>query len=382
MNVKDILAKLVSFPVLGGENNLEIIYWIQNYIEDFGITSTLVPNKEGTKASLHCRIGPAVNDGAILSGHTDVVPVKGQIWDTDPFILVDKDDKLYARGSADMKGYIACCLAALPTMLNADLKKPIYFAFSYDEEIGCLGAPELIENIKITYSENAKYAIIGEPTMLEPVIGKKGICYIRTEVNGSAGHSSGIHKEVSAIHESMRLILWLENKMKQLSVANKDDRFKPPHSTLHVGQIQGGVATNIVAEYTRFEWDVRIIPKDSIPAIYDEFLDFCREREREVRKLFPEFTITNTQLHPPVPALDTKESDSIVALTQKISGYNTWKTVSYAAEAGQFHEAGYQSIICGPGSIEQAHRANEFTTQDQLNKCVKMLENLVIEFTM
>jgi acetylornithine deacetylase len=381
MNVKDILAKLVSFPVLGGESNLNIIHWIQNYIEDLGVHTTLVPNTEGTKASLHCRIGPAVNAGVILSGHTDVVPVKGQIWDTDPFTLIEKNNKLYARGSADMKGYVACCLAALPKMLKADLQKPIYFAFSYDEEIGCLAAPELIEDIKAAYSENAKYAIIGEPTLLEPVIGKKGVCYIQTEVNGSAGHSSGIHKEVSAIHESMRLILWLENKMKQLSLLYQDDRFDPPHSTIHVGKIQGGIATNIVADYTRFEWDVRVIPKDNIHTIFEEFFTYCKKREQEVGKLFPEFTITNTLLHPPVPALDTKPTDSIVALTQKISGYNTWRTVSYAAEAGQFHEAGYESIICGPGSIEQAHRANEYTTQDQLDKCVEMLEKLIEEFS-
>lgn len=381
MNVEEILAKLVSFPVLGGESNLEIINWIKNYIEAFGVETTLVSNKEKTKASLHCRIGPAVNDGILLSGHTDVVPVKGQVWDTDPFTLVKKNGKLYARGSADMKGYLACCLASLPTMINADLKKPIYFAFSYDEEIGCLAAEELIEHIKKTYTENAKYAIIGEPSLLEPVIGKKGVCYVQTEVNGSAGHSSGIHKEVSAIHESTRLILWLENKMKHLSRAKQDDRFEPPHSTLHVGQINGGVATNIVADYTRFEWDVRVIPKDDIQSIFDEFFAYCKEREQEARKLFPNFTITNTLLHPPVPALDTKETDLIVALTQKISGRNTWKTVAYAAEAGQFHEAGYESIICGPGSIEQAHRANEFTTQEQLDECVEMLKKLVAEFS-
>jgi len=173
MKVEDILAKLVSFPVLGGDHNLEIIHWIQNYIEPFGIATTLVPNKEKTKASLHCRIGPSVDGGVILSGHTDVVPVKGQSWDSDPFILTKKDGKLFGRGSADMKGFIACCLASLPTLVKADLKKPIYFAFSYDEEIGCLAAPELIEHIKKTYSENAKYAIIGEPSSLEPVIGKK-----------------------------------------------------------------------------------------------------------------------------------------------------------------------------------------------------------------
>ena len=379
MRVEHILAQLVSFPVLGGESNLEIIHWIKNYVEDLGVTATLVPNDDLTKASLHCRIGPSVDGGIILSGHTDVVPVEGQDWDTDPFTLTDKNGKLYARGSADMKGYIACCLAALPTMVKADLKTPIYFAFSYDEEIGCLAAPELIKHIKASYLETAKYAIIGEPSMLEPVIGKKGICYIQTEVNGSAGHSSGIHKEVSAIHESMRLILWLESKMIQLSKDNQDERFDPPHSSIHVGQIKGGVATNIVADYTRFEWDVRTIPTDSIPKIFEEFEAYCRDREVELRKLFPAFKITNTLLHPPVPALDTKETDSIVALTQKLSGRNTWRTVAYAAEAGQFHEAGYESIICGPGSIEQAHRANEFTTQEQLDKCVLMLERLVEE---
>ena len=381
MKVEDILAKLVSFPVLGGDHNLEIIHWIQNYIEPFGIATTLVPNEEKTKASLHCRIGPSVDGGVILSGHTDVVPVKGQAWDSDPFILTKKDGKLFGRGSADMKGFIASCLASLPTLVKADLKKPIYFAFSYDEEIGCLAAPELIEHIKKTYSENAKYAIIGEPSSLEPVIGKKGVCYVLTEVNGSAGHSSGIHKEISAIHESTRLIIWLENKMKELSQATQDHRFKPPHSTLHVGQISGGVATNIVADYTRFEWDVRVIPKDDIEAIFNDYFLFCKERELEVRKLFPDFSITNTFVHPPVPALDTKLTDDIVALTQKISGQNSWKTVSYAAEAGQFHEAGYQSIICGPGSIEQAHRANEYTTQEQLNEGVKMLQKLVVEFS-
>ena len=178
----------------------------------------------------------------------------------------------------DMKGYIACCLATLPTLTKADLKKPIYFAFSYDEEIGCLAAPELIEHIKETYPENATYAIIGEPSSLEPVIGKKGVCYVQTEVNGSAGHSSGIHKEISAIHESTRLIMWLENKMNLLSQEKQDDRFEPPHSTLHVGQISGGVATNIVSDYTRFEWDVRVIPKDTIQPIFDDFFAFCKER--------------------------------------------------------------------------------------------------------
>lgn len=381
MKVEDILAKLVSFPVLGGESNLGIIYWIKAYIEEFGIKTTLVPNEDNTKASLHCRIGPQVDGGIILSGHTDVVPVEGQDWITDPFKLVKKDGKLFGRGSADMKGYIACCLAALPYFISSDLKKPIYFAFSYDEEIGCLAAEDLIESIKTTYPEKASYAIIGEPSSLEPVIGKKGVCYVKTEVNGSAGHSSGIHKEISAIHESTKLIIWLESKMKEMSEKNQDNRFDPPHSTIHVGQISGGTATNIVADYTSFEWDVRVIPEDNIQNIFNDFFSYCKKREKEVKEVFPGFKITNTLLHPPVPALNTKETDDIVFLTKKISKSNSWKTVAYAAEAGQYHEAGYQSIICGPGSIEQAHRANEYTTQDQLDKCVVMLKKLTTEFS-
>ena len=175
MHVKDILAKLVSFPVLGGDSNLSILTWIKSYIESHGVTVHLVPNEEGNKASLHCRIGPAVDGGVILSGHMDVVPVEGQEWTTDPFILTDiGDDNLYGRGSSDMKGFLACCLAALPKMTQAQLKKPIYFAFSYDEEIGCLAGTALAKAIKNNYTETPKYAIIGEPSMMEPIIGQKG----------------------------------------------------------------------------------------------------------------------------------------------------------------------------------------------------------------
>lgn len=381
MKVEDILKQLVSFPVLGGDSNLNIIHWIKDYIERHGITTTLVPNTENTKASLHCRIGPAVDGGLILSGHTDVVPVKGQPWNTDPFTLIEKEGKLYARGSADMKGFVACCLAMLPEMIKADLKTPIYFAFSYDEEIGCLAGRELAEHIKSSYTETPKYAIIGEPSLLEPVIGKKGVCYVLTEVNGTAGHSSGIHKEISAIHESTRLILWLEQKMKVLANTSTDERFNPPHSTIHVGQIKGGVATNIVADYTSFEWDVRVIPQDNIHTIFDDYFAYCKEREAEVQQIFPEFKITNTLLHPPVPALDTKETDSILKLVQNLTGNHTWKTVAYAAEAGQFAEAGFESIICGPGSIEQAHRANEFISIEQLEKGMDMMRKLIVEFS-
>ncbi|NQY07410.1 MAG: M20/M25/M40 family metallo-hydrolase, partial [Flavobacteriaceae bacterium] len=295
MNVEEILAKLVSFPVLGGQNNLSILNWIKDYIASYGIETYLVPNEDGTKASLHCRIGPAVEGGVILSGHMDVVPVEGQEWTTDPFILTDKGDgKLYGRGSCDMKGFLACCLATLPKMVQADLKKPIYFAFSYDEEIGCLAAPELARAIKNQYTETPKYAIIGEPSMMEPIIGQKAIYIMETYVKGSAGHSSRIKQEVSAIHEAMRLILWLEKKMDALIEEGRlDERFHPPHSTIHIGLVSGGIAPNVIADKAHFFWDLRTIPKDRVDSIISEFEAYCREREAILRKIYPDFNIEN-----------------------------------------------------------------------------------------
>ena len=379
LSVTEILSRLVSFSVLGGENNMAIILWIKDYIEQFGIDTTLVPNKENTKSSLHCRIGPNVNGGVILSGHTDVVPVEGQNWETDPFVLTDKNDgKLYGRGTCDMKGFVACCLSVLPQLTSSKLTSPIYFAFSYDEEIGCLAAPELIENIQNFYKEKPKFAIIGEPSMMQPIIGHKGICLYDTYVNGSAGHSSGILKEVSAIHESARLILWLESKMKSL-VANGsiDEKFTPPHSSLHVGQINSGIAANVIADKAHFAWDARLIPKDSYKDLIEDFRTFCNEREKELKVRYPDFKITTIEQHPPVPSLNTLEDAEIVSLLKEINPNHNLGTVAYAAEAGQFADAGIESIICGPGSINQAHRANEFIETKELDECIKMLEKLI-----
>lgn len=383
MTVEEILAKLVSYPVLGGESNMSIIHWIKEYIESYGVATTLVPNEEGNKASLHCRIGPAVDGGVILSGHTDVVPVEGQEWTTNPFELTDKGDgKLYGRGSCDMKGFLACCLAALPEMVKTELKKPIYFAFSYDEEVGCLAGPELAKAIHTDYKETPKYAIIGEPSLMEPIVGQKGIYILETYVNGSAGHSSRIKQEVSAIHEAMRLILWLENKMNQLIEDNRlDDRFHPPHSSIHVGLVNGGIAPNVIADKAHFYWDLRTIPMDDTESIVAEFEAFCRQREEELRQIFPGFKIDTIENHPPVPPLDTKADDDVVDLVKRISGKSKLNTVAYAAEAGQFANEGFQTAICGPGSIAQAHRANEFIAKDELVKGMQMMRHLIHELS-
>jgi len=384
MTVEKILEKLVSFPVLGGESNLTIIHWIKEYIESHGIEANLLFNKEKNKASLHCRIGPAVDGGVILSGHTDVVPVEGQEWHTDPFKLIDKGDgKLYGRGSCDMKGFIACCLNVLPEMIEANLETPIYFAFSYDEEVGCLAGPELAKTFNEFYEETPKYAIIGEPSMMEPIVGQKGIYILETYVNGSAGHSSRIKQEVSAIHESTRLILWLENKMNQLIEEGRfDDRFHPPHSTLHVGLVQGGIAPNVIADKAHFYWDLRTIPMDDVDTIIQEFESHCKDREEEMKQIFSGFSIRTEENHPIVPHLDTHEDAEVVEFIKRICKNEKLNTVSYASEAGQFSMEGFQTVICGPGSIAQAHRPNEFIDIEQLHLGVDMLKSLIKELSL
>ena len=384
MTAVEILSKLVSFPVLGGQSNISIAEWIEAYLTEQGVAFRNVPNDDGTKRSIHCRIGPAVDGGLILSGHLDVVPTKGQPWTSDPFELTDKGDgKLYGRGSCDMKGFVACCLSMVPEMKVAQLKVPIYFAWSYDEEIGCLAAPDLAADINNYYSEKPLYAIIGEATSMRPAVGQKGMVIHKVEVNGTAGHSSMIKEQVSAINEAARMILWLETKMNSLIDAGQiDDRFTPPHTTIHCGLMEkSGIAPNVISDAATFYWDMRTIPKDKSSEILNEFQAYCRELKIENRKRFPDFEITITENHPDVPPLDTPEEFEIVPLIRSITGQDELIAVSYAAEARQFAEAGFQSIICGPGDIAQAHRADEFVTKVQLDLCLKMLENLIQTFS-
>jgi acetylornithine deacetylase len=380
--VMKILKSLVSFDVLGGQSNLSILAYIKDYLEHHQVPFELVPNKDGSKASLFCRIGPANNGGVILSGHTDVVPVKGQAWTSPPFELMEKEDKLYARGSCDMKGFLACCLANVENFKNATLKKPIYFAFSYDEEIGCLAAPALARAIKNYYTEKIQYAIIGEPTMMVPMVGQKGICVFKTTVRGSAGHSSRIKQEVSAIHVAAKLVTWLEEKMDSLVKNGEiDNRFKPNHTSIHVGQFNGGIAPNVIADKCEFYWDVRTIPKSSLAAIKADFDDYCQNLETQLKQKNELAKIETIIDHPAVPPLDTPEHLDVVRLIKKISGQHQTDTVAYAAEAGQFAEVGFEAVICGPGDIAQAHRANEFVAKEQLTKCMNMLQELITEMS-
>ncbi len=379
---KEILSDLVAYDVLGGESNLAIVDYIIEYLNEKEIPYRLVPNETLDKSSIHCRIGPAVDGGLIFSGHMDVVPVAGQDWHTDAFELTEIGDKLYARGSCDMKGFLACCLTSVDMFKNSKLTKPVYFAFSYDEEIGCLAGPDLVKAINKDYSEKPTFAIIGEPSMMQPIVGQKGICVLETTVYGSAGHSSRIKQEVSAIHVAARLISWLEDKMDALIKAGKiDERFNPAHTSLHVGTINAGIAPNVIADKCSFHWDVRVIPGDLIAEIVADFKAYCDEMEVELKKRFSGARIVTEEHHPPVPPLSTALESPMIPLICKVSGSDVLGTVAYAAEAGQFSLGGFETVICGPGDIAQAHRANEFIAIDQLEQCLTMMKKIADEFS-
>lgn len=375
---QDLLGQLVSFPVLGGQSNRAIAEFISTYLTEAGITHQIVPNETKDKLAIHCRIGPAVDGGVILSGHTDVVPTEGQNWQTNPFQLTQKDNRLYARGTTDMKGFIACCLAALPRMKAAPLKKPIYFAFSYDEEIGCLSGRMLAQSIRDHYTETPTFALIGEPTSMQLANAEKGMGVFETTLYSRAGHSSQIRYGASAIQESAYLVHWLERKMEELIKAGHiDDRFSPPHSTLQAGICRGGLAPNIIADQCHLEWDLRIIPNDNWSEILNDFLEYCREREAICQVKVPEFRIETVPQYPFVPALDTATDAKIINFLQPLVGHSGLTSIAFASEAGQFAEAGFEAVLCGPGHVTECHIANEFIEVEQLNECLLFMDRLI-----
>ena len=374
----ELLRNLVAFPALGGESNLPIANYIEQVLKASNIPYHLVPNEAEDKVAIHCRIGPALDGGVILSGHMDVVPTVGQPWTKPPFQLTTEGEKLYARGSTDMKGFNACCLAMIPKMQALPLKKPIYLAFSYDEEVMCQGAPALIAAINETYKETPAYAIIGEPTEMQTVVAEKGIGGFKTIITSSAAHSSQVKTSVSAIEEATYLVQWLLRKMDHLiETGHIDQRFNPPHTTIHVGTIQGGTAMNIIADHCEFVWDVRNIPTDDVADILQDFKAFCQERIEVKKKINSAFTIETSSVAPIVPGLNTREDSDFVKIINQLNGTQQVGSAAFASEAGQYAAGGFEALLCGPGSINRAHKADEFITTGELEECLDFLGKLV-----
>lgn len=371
-----ILESLLAFDTTSRNSNLELISWVEALLADQGIASHRVLNADGSKANLHATIGPMVEGGVILSGHSDVVPVDGQDWSSDPFLLTEREDKLFGRGTSDMKSFLALALAAVPEFQNA--KRPVHLAISYDEEVGCLGAPDLIADIAAKLPKPA-LAIIGEPTMMKVVNGHKGITVHSVEVLGHEAHSSLTHLGLSANMVAVDLMHDLANLARELwQQADPDSPFVPPHATLTIGTMEGGTAANILARRASFMFDLRCPPGIDSDKVLAPFKENIRLLDRDMQEAYPGTGITITQLAS-APPLAPKDSDA-EAFVRRLTGDNSSAgAVAYAAEAGQFQQAGFPTVICGPGSIEQAHQPDEFISLDQISRGAAFMARLAEE---
>ncbi len=377
MTAAEMLERLVGFATVSRDSNLELIAFVEGYLDEHGVEHWRVESDDGKKANLLARIGPAVEGGVVLSGHTDVVPVDGQPWSTDPFTLVDKGDgKLYGRGTCDMKGFIACALAELPEWLKRGLDKPIYLALSYDEEVGCIGAPRMIERLMADHPRPVA-VIVGEPTLMQPVVAHKGATNLRTTVTGRASHSSQIDQGVSAIHVAARLVTKIEDVMSELRAEGRvDEAFNVAHSSLHVGKIAGGTAINIMARECTFEWEIRHLPSDRFEALFERVNGYAAELEAEMQRRAPETSIVTEALNVTVPALADDNNAQVLDLCRELLGEQPSGAVAYATEAGQFQRVGLPTVICGPGSIRQAHQPDEYIEIEQLAAGTRFMQAL------
>ena len=373
----ELISKLVSFATVSRDSNLELIEFVRAYLDEHGIESRLVPSDDGAKANLYATIGPMAEGGVVVSGHTDVVPVDGQPWDTDPFTLVQKDGRLYGRGTADMKSFYAVALALLPKMLERTLQRPIHLALSYDEEVGCLGAPRMIERIA-SELPRSRAVLVGEPTSMCVVNAHKSLTGLETVVTGHEAHSSQSHRGVSAVMTAARLISFLEDMARENAGGTPSGMpFEPPFSTIHVGTVQGGTATNIISRECRFSWDVRCIPEDDPQTFLHRFAEFCGDQILpNMRAIAPEADIV-THIWASAPALQPEPDGEAEMLAKQLTGYNSTDVVAYLAEAGQFQQAGFSTVLCGPGSIDQAHQPNEYIETSQVDECVGFFHRLI-----
>ncbi len=363
---RDILARLIAFDTTSRNSNLDLIVWVEDYLAGHGVASTRVVNADASKANLYASVGPNVEGGIILSGHSDVVPVDGQDWLSDPWTMTERSGLLHGRGTCDMKGFIALALAAVPLFKNGS--KPVHLALSYDEEVGCLGAPAMIEEMAAKLPKPA-LAIIGEPTMMKVISGHKGITVHEVEVLGHEAHSSLTHLGLSANMVAIELMHDLAELARELwENADPASPFIPPHATLTIGKMQGGTAPNILARRAHFIFDLRCPPDVDPEVVLAPFKAKVAALHKEMSQAFPEAGMTITRLSnaPPMAPAGSQEAADFV---RRLTGDNGPSgVVSYAAEAGQFQQAGFATVICGPGSIEQAHQPNEYLAVEQFER--------------
>jgi acetylornithine deacetylase len=372
-----LLERLVGFPTVSRDSNLPLIDWVRNFLQDCGIDSHLVADPSGRKSNLIASLGPLEKGGLVLSGHTDTVPVDGQDWSSDPFKLTCKGSSLYARGACDMKGFIAVALSRVATLRACDLSRPVHLMLSYDEEVGCLGTASLLAAAQELLPEPAA-VIVGEPTSLQVANEHKGICVLRTRVTGTEAHSSLTHQGVSAVMLAAELIAHLGQQSRNLATRSLEahSRLQPPYTSLSVNRIQGGTAINILAAACEFEWDIRTLPGERAESILDALAAFGDVRVAELLKEGKAAAI-ETLIQADVPGLKADDGPA-EALTRAAAPSSAQSiAVPFATEAGYFQRAGWSAVICGPGSIEQAHKPNEFIERSELLACEELLDRAI-----
>jgi acetylornithine deacetylase len=375
MDALSLVKTLIGFDTTSRGSNLELISFVRALLEKAGARCRLTPDASGQKANLFATFGPEGDGGIVLSGHTDVVPVDGQDWSSDPFKAEVRGSKLYGRGACDMKGFVGVALALAPEIANAKLTRPLHFALSYDEEVGCVGVTGLLEDLKREGIRPA-LAIVGEPTLMKIVGAHKGGAKLVTTCHGREHHSSAPEKGANAVMMAGEFVAMLDNVWDGLR-ADADPRFDPPHSTVQATVIAGGTAVNILARQADVTWEYRCLPDRDPSAI----LETVRQRtEAEIapkyRARAPEAALT-TKLHAQYPGLRMDEDSPAVRLAREVTGANAVEAVSYGTEAGHFQNYGIPAVICGPGSIEQAHRADEFCELSELVACETFLRKII-----
>jgi len=373
---EEMIARLVAFDTTSANSNLALIAFVRDHLARFGARIVVDRNEAGDKANLYATFGPEGPGGVVLSGHTDVVPVAGQPWDTDPFTMVERDGRLYGRGTADMKGFIGTALALVPGFLARPLRTPLHFALSFDEELGCQGVPSLIRRL-MRELPRPKLVIVGEPTEMRIANTHKGVYGFATTVTGREGHSSAPDRAASAVLAAARLIDFLAALGEDLKRdAPRDPAFDPPYTTVNVGLVRGGTAVNIVPRSCTFHWEFRPLPAVDADAVRARFDRFVGETVLPALRLAaPDATIETraTCVVPPLRPLPESPAESLV---RHLTGLNAAGAVAFATEAGLFQEAGIPAVVCGPGSIDQAHRPNEYIERAQIRACAGVLERL------
>ena len=384
-NSLDWLSRLIAFDTVSRHSNLALIHDVRAYCEQLGLTVDLTFNEAKTKANLFVTV-PAgenadqINNGLVLSGHTDVVPVDGQDWTSEPFTATIRGDKLYGRGACDMKGFIACALTILPQAVqlsnSGQLRRPLHLALSFDEEVGCLGAPLILADLKAR-GITPDYCIVGEPTNMAMVVAHKGIAVYRCRVHGKSAHSSLIGQGVNAISYASKLVGYVDTLAEELSTRDDNDAlFTVPYSTLSVGTIHGGTATNIVPNLCEFTFDYRNLPHMTQDDILAPIQAKVAELNAQMQARAPETGIELMQ-EESVPAMTDNNSAELQSLIAALTGDDERHKVAYATEGGQFTNAGIPTIICSPGSIEQAHKADEYVELIEIERCDGFLQKLL-----